>query len=944
MRLVLNEKYFQEFKNILSIYGYKEFTSLQDRAFKLILKGYNVLIIAPTGYGKTEAALFPIFFSLFEDIRREKCVEGIKALYITPLRALNRDIFRRMEKLAGDLNLKMKIRHGDTSQHERRKISLDPPHILITTPETLQFLLVGKRIRKALRNVKWVIIDELHEMLESKRGLQLALSLERLKKITGKNYQRIALSATIGSPQKAAKFISGSSKVEILELSENKEYNITVLYPKPSKEDEELASDINIYPEVVARLRTIRKLIDYHKGVLIFTNTRDTAELLSNRLKLIYGVDIYVHHGSLSKEERIEVENRFKKGEIRAVIATSSLELGIDIGHVDFVVQYMSPRQVSRLIQRVGRSGHFMDKVSKGVIIAFDLDDLLESLVIARRAMNNDIEETSFEEEALDVLAHQIVGLVIEYGSISISEAYSIVRGAYPYRNLSVKRFKELITFMDKIKLVKVIGGNIRMGKRGLEYYFENASTIPDVPAYKVIDMVERRSIGKLDADFVASSLFEGGTFILGGKAWKVIQVNPERNEVYVRNSKIDIGEPPIWAGEDLPVPFKVAREVGSLRRRIAQLIIKNDDLEKLAKQYFIETEKIDDLINYIKDQIERTGVVPSDNVVLIEFSDTHMVVNTCIGSKGNETLGMIISFLLNIMYGISAMYRADPYRIAIKASSNLTKEIISNVLSSLEEGLNRIDDIIRKTNIYKLKLIQVARRFGVIEKGAERKISSSIIKALYGTPVDIEAVKETIFTKLDLEAVRWLIKNISKGKIKVIYRNLASEEFSPISSSIYNRYAKLGVLQEIPPISVIINVIKKRLENTKIRLLCLHCGVWYMDYKVKNVPSDVKCPRCGSRALAITTPLDEDSLKIVRKWKKGAKITPEEKKKIKQLQQTAILFMSYGRKALIAIAGRGIGPSTATKVLRSSIDEKELITNILKAENMYAKTRQYWD
>ena len=939
-----NGKDVDEFRSILASYGYKELTPLQKSAFRLICKGANVLIIAPTGYGKTEAALFPIMFSLYKKVKSSVEVKGIQALYVTPLRALNRDIFRRMERLASDLGLIIKIRHGDTSQHERRKISLKPPHILITTPETFQFLLVGKRIREALKNVKWVIVDELHELMSSKRGLQLVLSLERLRQITYRNYQRIALSATIGSPELAARYISGGSKVEVLEASGKKKYKVDVLYVNPLKEDEELASQVGMYPEVIARLRTIKKVVETHNGTIIFTNTRDTAELLSSRLKLMYGVEVYVHHGSLSKEERVSVENKFKNHEVRAVVATSSLELGIDIGHVDFVVQYMSPRQVTRLVQRVGRSGHFMDRTSAGAIIAFDLDDYLESLVIARRALNGDLEKSEFEECALDVLAHQIVGLTLEYGSLDIKRIYSIMAKAYPYRNLSLSTLRRLLNFMEKIKLIKTEDDIVRIGSRGLSYYFENASTIPDVPSYKVIDLVERRNVGKLDADFVASSLAEDSTFILGGKPWKVIQVEPEKEEVYVRRTKLELGEPPIWTGEDLPVPFKVAREVGALRRRIAEASGNVALLSEVMKEYGISNDSLNYVLRYIEEQAEKAGAIPSDRLILIEISGKHAVINTCVGSKGNETLGMIISYLLNSLYGASSIYRADPYRIALKASTFLSEEIFANIFSKLEEAINNIGDVVKRTNIYKLKFIQVARRLGVIEKGAEKKISQNIIKILQGTPVDEETLKEIISTRLDLKAVRWFVENLRSNKIRIVYRYSSLEEFSPMSASIYNRYAKLGILQEVPPVSVIVNVVKRRLENTRIRLFCLHCGEWYSEYRVKDVPENVSCLRCGSRALAVTSPRDEEVLSLVKRWKRGSKLSLDEEKKVKYLQQSAILFMSYGKKALMAIAGHGIGPNTAIRVLRASNDERELIVNILKAENMYAKTRQYWD
>ncbi|RLE58897.1 MAG: helicase, partial [Thermoprotei archaeon] len=445
----------KEEKNILPIHprlanqlekeGYKSLNYIQLKSFKLAKRYKSLVIIAPTGSGKTEAAFFPILNELLE-----KGGQPVYTLYITPLRALNRDIHIRMKDFIEKLGYRVEIRHGDTPEKIRRRIAKNPPHFLITTPETLQFLLVGKKMREALKNVEWIVVDELHELMDNKRGSQLTLALERLKKLARRSPRIIALSATISKPDLALKFVSGRSFGTVLEWYEQKGYSIRI----DDIDDNVSANDTPLPPEFYSRMK---RLAEYASkgGVLIFTNTRDTAELVGRVLRTYFGLNVRVHHGSLSKEERIEVERMFKRGEIKAVVATSSLELGIDIGHVNLVVQYASPRQAIRLVQRVGRASHRLGEVSRGIIIPIDLEDAIESAVLARRAERENLEDLRIHEKPLDVLAHQITGLTMEYRALDIGEVYDLVTRAYPYRELSLGEMGQLLKKMDDIRTVK---------------------------------------------------------------------------------------------------------------------------------------------------------------------------------------------------------------------------------------------------------------------------------------------------------------------------------------------------------------------------------------------------------------------------------------------------------------------------------------------------------
>ena len=411
--------------------GWIKLTEIQELAFPLLLEGENLLLIAPTVTGKTEAAIFPTF----ERFIRERSVARTKRIsirYATPLRALNRDIFRRLVEIGERLDIIVDVRHGDTPQSQRRRQALKPPNMLITTPETLQAILPGRRMKGHLKDVRCVVVDEIHELATDKRGVQLSVGLERLKEITGREFQRIGLSATIGSPELIGEFLVGQGRnVKILKTSGSKDSSIMVESPTAGKEDVEIAEGMMISPGSVLRIRRIFEITNDHKTSLIFTNTREHAEALVSRMRAFKkNAKIVVHHGSLSREVRIDVESKLKNWGLEAVVSTSSLELGIDVGLIEFVVQHMSPRQVTKLVQRIGRSGHIVSATSKGCVLAGIPDDVLEAEVIARFASEERLEEPRFHEKAMDVLAHQIVGLILTHGRMMVEEILKTIRRA----------------------------------------------------------------------------------------------------------------------------------------------------------------------------------------------------------------------------------------------------------------------------------------------------------------------------------------------------------------------------------------------------------------------------------------------------------------------------------------------------------------------------------
>ena len=428
--------------------GFSKPTEPQEKTIPRILEGKNVLLISPTATGKTEAAFLPVLSMLLQEPR----TPGIKVLYITPLRSLNRDILDRLQWWCNTLDIKLAVRHGDTETKERMRQSRSPPDLLITTPETMQAILSGWVLRQHLQSLRWVIIDEVHELADSKRGSQLSLALERIRNLIGKDFQMIGLSATIGSPDKVAQFLVGTKRpVEIIRVPVAKMVKLQVIYPKPTEEDARFAAKIYTHPEVAARLRIIRDYMSKRKSVLLFTNTRSISEVLASRFK-VWDIDfpISIHHGSLAKLSRITAEQGLKRGDLKGLIATSSLELGIDVGRIDLVIQYMSPRQVTRLIQRVGRAGHTYGQVAEGLIIGMDSDDTLEAIVIARRALIESLEPVEIPEKPYDVLVHQIAGLMLKTRRLEFREVLELARNAAPYENLTLEDISKAFKYMHE--------------------------------------------------------------------------------------------------------------------------------------------------------------------------------------------------------------------------------------------------------------------------------------------------------------------------------------------------------------------------------------------------------------------------------------------------------------------------------------------------------------
>ena len=927
----------KKLQEVIKKRGFKEPTLVQKLGIPPIISGKNVLLIAPTGVGKTESCILPIF-----DLWLQKKPKPISILYLTPLKSLNRDLLRRLLWWGQELDLDISVRHGDTSAYERKKQAEIPSDMLISTPETLQAILPAKKMGKHLENIKFVIVDEIHELASSKRGTQLTIGLERLRELCG-DFQLIALSATIGSPEKVAKFISGGRSMKIVKAIETKDMRIRVLSPKPIPSDLRLAERVFTNRLTAARLRKVHDLIKDHVSTLTFTNTRDFAEVLTSRLKQAYpNFPVENHHSSLSKEIRIKVENQFKDQKLKSVVCTSSLELGIDIGSIDFIIQYMSPRQTSKIVQRVGRSGHRLGRISDGVIISTDIDDIFESAVIARQGLKGKLEPMKIHENALDVLAHQIVGITRDKYRVPIEEVYSIVKRAYPYRNLNKKEFLSVCRQLNNLRFIFLNKDNtITSSRKGLLYYFQNLSTIPDTKSYSVIDTIANQRVGSLDEEFVALHGREGVTFIIKGEPWRII-VMEGRRILVEPSSDLDAAIPG-WEGDLMPVPFEVAQEVGSLRESISEMLLEKMDkkeiLEKIKKKYPVDDNSAKKMVETIKKQL-KYGIVPTDKRVLVESQENVVILHTCLGTKGNETLGRLLSTILATRIG-SVGLKTDPYRVILHLqimNEDLIKDALFKTKPEAVESL--LEYNLSNSRLFQWRFIHVAKRFGIIRKDAEygKTWLSRIIDLYQNTPVWKETLREIKTDKLDLEVVKDFLEKIQKREIHVIFK----EGLSPLGKLGIKKRAEL-IGPEKPELQVL-DLFEERLNEKRVRLVCLNCGEWTRTFKIKDLPEEIRCEKCKAKLIGVCRSHEIEYLHLIKKKLKGRELNDEEIRRLKRLERTSDLVIVYGRRAIKALAVRGIGPETASRILRGMYEsERDFDRALLKAERQFIRTKRFW-
>ena len=929
-----------DLREALSERGFDAPTEPQRRALPALSAGKNVLAIAPTGSGKTETAMLPVFDALVGEERF-----GIGALYITPLRALNRDMRERLEWWGETLDLDIDVRHGDTTDYQRQKQANDPPDVLVTTPETLQAMLTGKKLRVALEDVEHVVVDEIHELAVSKRGAQLAIGLERLRELAGP-FQRIGLSATVHDPEEIGRLLTGDRPFEVAEVDVGSALDVTVRSPTLEETDREIAQELVTEPEIASHVRVIDEIIAQNDATLVFVNTRQTAEALGSRLKE-YGTDVGVHHGSLAKESRIEIESNFKEGDVDALLCTSSMELGIDVGHVDHVVQYNSPRQVARLLQRIGRAGHREGSISEGTIVASHPDDVLESMVIARRAKEGDVEPAAIHYGSLDTVANQIAGLVMDDGEIQAARAYEIVTKAYPFQDLEEEQFKEIIRELADNRVLWLEEEEDRLEKRRgtWQYFYRNLSMIPDEATYDVEDVASGKQVGTLDERFVVNFAEPGEIFIQRGEMWRITELDDEEEVVTVSPIEDPAGEVPSWSGQEIPVPRQVAQGVGELRDVAGHQLDCGAEpvavARDLRRRYDFETETIVAGLQQLEEHATTDHPLATADRLLVEFSAGSIVVNACFGHKINETLGRVLAALLGQQTGSSVGMEIDPYRIELDVPHGIAATDVVRVLEETDPDHVRglIELSLKNADALKFKLAQVATTFGALKRwqgsGTARFGKRRLLEALEETPIYEEALRELIHEELSIEGASDVLGAIQTGEIDIE----TVGEHTPLGTG--GRGSGKELLTPENADASVIETVKERLQNDRVILFCLHCQDWQRTKAVNRVGDQPACPNCESTQIGALNPWDEETITAVRAEQKD----DEQEKRTERAYQAASLVQSHGKRAVIALAARGVGPHNAARIINKLREnEDDFYRDILSREREYARTRSFWE
>jgi len=651
---------------------FKEFSLPQLYGVLPIHSRENILVSAPTGATKTLTAFLAILNELVDNAEKGILEDKIYAVYISPLKALNNDIsknlvepLREIEKIAGkDLGIRVAVRTGDTTPSEKQKMLKNPPHILITTPESLAIVLSSIKFINHLQDVQYCVIDEIHALADSKRGVHLSLSVERLSRLAS-HMARIGLSATVAPIEEIAKFLVGFKDKEpndckIVDVQFIKDLDLKVLSP--------LESMIDNTPEQThkALYKLIDNLIQTHKTTLIFTNTRAATERVVDHLKdkfpKRYTENIAAHHGSLSKEHRINVEESLRKGKLKCVVCSTSLELGIDIGYIDLVLLLSSPKSVARALQRIGRSGHQLHQKAKGRLLVMDRDDLVECAVLLKSAIEKKIDKIHIPTLALDVLAQQVLGIVLE-GKITITELYQMIKQSYCYKDLTKKDFMQIIDYLTG-KFISLEDRHVyakiwydeetgMMGKKGRMtrvIYMTNIGTIPDESF--ILVKIGSEIIGKLDEGFV-EKLKPGDVFVLGGQTYtfkfsrgQVIQVSASTQ----RPPTV-----PSWFSEMLPLSFDLANQIGVFRKLMNERFCSGKTKEEILKflhdYLYIDKNAANAIYEYFYEQFSFSQIPSNTRLIIEHTKDTRgniIIFHTLLGRRVNDCLSRAVAFAVS--------------------------------------------------------------------------------------------------------------------------------------------------------------------------------------------------------------------------------------------------------------------------------------------------------
>ncbi len=785
---------------------FKTFALPQKYAVIDIHSRQNILVSAPTGAGKTLTAFLSILNELVDSADKKIIQNKIYAIYISPLKALSNDIrknllepLQEIQQIAGkELGIRVSVRTGDTTQKEKSDMLKNPPHILITTPESLAIMLSSEKFIEHLKQVEWCIVDEVHALAENKRGVHLSLSLERLQCLAG-HMCRVGLSATVAPLESVAQFLVGSERdCKIIDVQFMKSADLKVMSPVKN------LIDCDHYSLHTEMYNLIHKLVQEHKTTLIFTNTRSATERVVDYLKTKFPKDyinnIGAHHGSLGKEMRHSIENRLRNGELKAVVSSTSLELGIDIGYIDLVICLGSPKSVARLLQRTGRAGHKLHSTTKGRIIVMNRDDLVECAVMLKSAIEKKIDKLHIPENCLDVLAQQIFGMAIQQ-IWEEKELYEIIKKSYCYRNLSKQDFNEILSYLageyvdleERHIYARIWRQEGKIGKRGRlsrVLYMTNIGTIPDESFITV--KIGDQTIGKLDEAFL-EKLRPGDVFVLGGDTYKfkfsrgmVAQVSATTN----RPPTV-----PSWVSEMLPLSFDLALEIGKFRRLMLEKLAlkksKEETIKFINEYLYVDENAANAIFDYFKEQYYYAKKIPNDKTILVEYyndeRDKKIIFHTLYGRRVNDCLSRATAFLISRKTKKDMEIGVNDNGFYISGDNKLDVKQIISLLNSEKLDL-LMNHAIETSEVYKRRFRHCATRalmilrnyMGRTKNVGRQQVSSMILmNALKRISTEFsilkEAKRECLSDLMDIENTKKIIQEIEKGIIKIdeIHTNL---------------------------------------------------------------------------------------------------------------------------------------------------------------------------
>ncbi len=811
-------------------------TPAQERGWPVIASGAHTLIQAPTGSGKTLAA-----FLYGLDRLDAEPGEGIRLLYVSPLKALNYDVERNLRgPLAGlQSELLVGVRTGDTPQRERQQMLRHPPDILITTPESL-FLMLTSQARELLKSVETLVLDEVHAVAGTKRGAHLALSVERLDALAEGPIQRIGLSATQRPLEEIGRFVSGGRPIELVDAGRAKELDLQVVmpvedmrelpsntplsYPVPADGQEMDAgterNSQSIWPSIYPALL---ELVREHRSTIVFVNNRRLAERLALRLNELAEEEIArAHHGSIAREQRVEIEELLKRGEIPCLVATSSLELGIDMGAVDLVIQVESPKSVARGLQRVGRAGHELDAVSRGRIFPKYRSDLLESAVVARRMLDGAIEETVIPRNPLDVLAQQVVAICAD-DEIAVDELHDLVRRAYPFHDLSRAQLENVLDMLagrypsDEFAELRPrivwdrTGGTIRGRSGARRLAVTNAGTIPDRGLFGVYLVEGGGRVGELDEEMVYEAR-AGQTFLLGASTWRIEEIT--RDRVLVTPAPGVPGAVPFWKGEGVGRPYELGAAIGRTSRELVALP-EEKALARLRKEHRLDERAARNLMTFLSEQAEATGAVPSDRTVVIEkfrdeIGDWRVCVLTPFGARVHAPWAMAMTARLRDSLGMDAQSIWSDDGIALHFPDADQPPPVDELLIDPDQLEDIVVGEVGQTALFGARFRENASRALLIPRRRpgqrtplwqQRLKAQSLLQVArkYGSfPVILETYRECLQDVFDLPALRRLLQGIRTRELDLV--EIETQSASPYASSLLFDYIATYMYEDDTP------------------------------------------------------------------------------------------------------------------------------------------------